>query len=412
MRFTAGNDLRDVAETTTRLSLRLAAVAVIGLGAVASYYSLRWAYADRVLFSLDFLGAARLEPTNNRYQLRAADQLEDSGRDPSPALWAALSQYPGESAAWMRLGLRAELDGKYREAEEYLLRAAEVDHQYAPRWTLMNFYFRRNQADKFWPWARKALIMAYGDFTPIFRLCWELSQDADLIFTRAIPDRDVALSAYLYFLLAQNRLEAAEPVARKLQRYPDKRPELLAYCDHLLRARQTQRAVAIWNVAVRVPLSPEKGELLPNADFRDEPKSTGFDWRLHPPDGVTIVRQEGPPLVRVAFSGRQPEVCEILSRFIPLAPGKAYEFEFEYRTEGVALDTGLHWRLVDSVANKDLIRDSPRLSSQEWRRQRLDFTMPAKSDLGRLVLYYQRTLGTTRIEGTLWLRGVALRMVP
>ena len=149
VRFTAGNDLRDVAETTTRLSLRLAAVAVIGLCAVASYYSLRWAYADRVLFSLDFLGAARLEPTNNRYQLRAADQLEDSGRDPSPALWAAVSQYPGESAAWMRLGLRAELNGKHREAEEYLLKAAEVDHQYAPRWTLMNFYFRRNQADKF-----------------------------------------------------------------------------------------------------------------------------------------------------------------------------------------------------------------------------------------------------------------------
>jgi len=170
--------------------------------------------------------------------------------------------------------------------------------------------------------------------------------------------------------------------------------------------------VAIWNAATRVPLSPEKGESLPNANFRDEPKSTGFDWRLHPPDGVTIVRQEGPPLVRVAFSGRQPEVCEILSKFMPLAPGKAYEFEFEYRTEGVALDTGLHWRLVDSVANKDLIRDSPRLSSQEWRRQRLDFTMPAKSDLGRLVLYYQRALGTTRIEGTLWLRGVALRMVP
>jgi len=97
---------------------------------------------------------------------------------------------------------------------------------------------------------------------------------------------------------------------------------------------------------------------------------------------------------------------------MPLAPGKAYEFGFDYRTEGVALDTGLHWRLVDSVANKDLIRDSPRLSSQEWRRQRLDFTMPAKSDLGRLVLYYQCALGTTRIEGTLWLRGVALRMVP
>jgi len=57
--------------------------------------------------------------------------------------------------------------------------------------------------------------MAYEDFTPIFRLCWELSQDADLILTRAIPDRDVALSAYLYFLLAQNRVEASEPVAQK-----------------------------------------------------------------------------------------------------------------------------------------------------------------------------------------------------
>ena len=412
VRITAGTEIGDVVETTARLALRLCAVLTIGLCVYGSYYSLRWAYADRLLFAGYPAAAASVEPHNTRYYLRAADQLEDSGGDPRPPLRAALTQNPRESAALMRLGLRAELDGEYQKAEEYLLKAADVDHQYAPRWTLVNFYFRRNQTDKFWPWARKALIMAYGDFTPVFRLCWELSKDSDLILSRAIPDRDVALSMYLYFLLAENRLDAAEPVARKLQRYPDKKPELLAYCDHLLRARRAERALAVWNVAAPAPLSPEKGQSLTNADFREEPKSIGFDWRLHPPGGVSIIRQEEPPILRVSFSGRQPEVCEILSQFAPLVPDKAYQLEFDYRTTGVQPDTGLRWRFVDPANNKDLIENSPSLASDEWRRQRLEFTTPAKLDLGRLVLFYQRASGTTRIEGTLWLRKVALRFAP
>jgi hypothetical protein len=39
--------------------------------------------------------------------------------------------------------------------------------------------------------------MGYGDLKPVFRLCWNMSQDAGLIFERAIPERREVLDAYV-----------------------------------------------------------------------------------------------------------------------------------------------------------------------------------------------------------------------
>src|SRR5205085_7070807 len=103
---------------------------------------------------------------------------------------------PLDSAPVIRLGLRAELSGQRDGAEKLLLEAAGIDRLFEPRWSLVNLYFRTGNAEKFWPRVRSALDMAYGDLSPMYRLCWRFTSDPDLIL-RHVPDRPYVLARYL-----------------------------------------------------------------------------------------------------------------------------------------------------------------------------------------------------------------------
>ena len=193
---------------------------------------------------------------------------------------------------------------------------------------------------------------------------------------------------------------------------------LLASCDRLLEARQFPAALRIWTVLCQRKLvpyqapEPERGLSLTNGDFRTPPLSYGFDWRLHAVEGVSASRSESPPVRRWTFSGRQPESCEILSQYVPLLPGKRYQFRFRYRTSDIAADTGLRWRIFDATTGADLAERSPYLSSEKEIQQEVAFSTPAETRMGRLALMYQRAPGTTRIEGSILLSRASLEFAP
>src|SRR6185436_13023162 len=105
-----------------------------------------------------------------------------------------------DAFGWMRLGLRAENERNYAEAERCLAEAARVDNQFDPRWTLMNYYFRRGDLTRFWEWTRKALEMSYGDRRAIWRLCWRVTQEPDEI-RRVLPPGAGMLADFVRFLL-------------------------------------------------------------------------------------------------------------------------------------------------------------------------------------------------------------------
>jgi hypothetical protein len=49
-------------------------------------------------------------------------------------------------------------------------------------------------------------------------------------------------------------------------------------------------------------------------------------------------------MLRLSFSGKQPETCEILSEFVPLAPARKYRLRIRYEANEIGGDTGLNWR--------------------------------------------------------------------
>jgi len=402
--------LDDPLQSACRAGRLLAVVgALVGL-AVAANLSIRMALADYQMRrgTAERMNAAiALAPDNAEYSARLAFLLTDE--DPpraSDAVRRAIQLNPWDSASWIDLGLRAEAEGDEPRAQQCLLRAAEVDRKFLPRWTLANYYLRHNDAARVWVWAKDAAAMVYGDARPLFRLCGRLQEDGKLIERLEIRDPDV-WGEYLGYLVDQNRLDLIGPAVERLlreNRVAD-RPLLLAVCDRLLEAGRPGEAKEIWE---RLRPGAKGTQLLTNGDFGSPPSSRGLDWRLGSMEGVSVSQEEHG--VRVTFSGREPEECEALTQLVPLTGNTRFELQFGYRTAGIVSGAALGWRITDATSGA-VLRDGPSLASDADVEERLDFTTPRECRLVRLALRYHRMPGTTLTEGFLNLRGAQLRAV-
>jgi hypothetical protein len=393
-----------------RILSRLAAlvVSLIALLAliVAAWFAVTLARADaefRLGTPQSVARAIQLAPRNTAYLSQQALQIEYEGGDPRPLLEEIALINPASSAPRIRLGLDAEVRGDLPGAERWLLDAARVDHQYEPRWTLANFYFRQQRPgqqspsqqslDEFWRWIRSALEVSYGDRTPAFDLCERADQDSQAIdtqaiLTRAIPDQHAVLAAFLWYLNAHKPNDAAL-AAERLAPYrdPSDLPTLYATLDNLVKSGDRQAAREIWrNLGYPEPTTP-----VFNPDFGTPRIGHGFDWQMIQQPGVTYVSLDAPSL-RVSFNGMQPESCELVRQYVGVRVGKRHILRWESR--GIA--SGLTWRIGGGSAT---LRAGP-----DWTPGQLVFTASQNT----LTLNYNRPLGEPRVEGSVELRHVTI----
>jgi tetratricopeptide (TPR) repeat protein len=381
-----------------RVSSTVIALACLG----AAYYSLRIAYAE-YLFRTDRPGAiehaAALAPLRADYQARV-NRLD-----------RAVKLNPYLASAWIELGLRAEAAGNVQKAEASLRQAALVDRTFEPRWTLANFYFRRGNWDDFWKWVRAAADMSYGDRTGLFQLSWRATSDPQTILDRAIPPNRALLADYVDYLARARRYPAAQaaasrwlPLAAK-----DDVPALLRLCDLLIeKAHDAAGALCIWNTLIEngwLPFQPmdlNAGSVITNGGFRTPPLSHGFDWRLLAPPGVRVTSQQG---LRIILNGHQEEHTDLLIQWIPLLPSSTYDFTIKAQTDDIPAGSGLRFKILDGASATVLAESEISLPLSILR-----FETPPHLSLGKLVLSYQRALGTSRLAGTVVLSSIA--MVP
>jgi hypothetical protein len=236
-----------------------------------------------------------------------------------------------------------------------------------------------------------------------------MSDDPEIIRSRALPPDRRVLRSYLYFLLGESRLDAAEPIALDLATAATSEDAdvLLDFIDRsLAQHNDISPLVTIWNFLCTrsvVPFSPVTlDHALTNGDFRFAPTSRGFDWRVPQGPDITAVRVS-PRGLRIDLSGKQPEQCQLLGQFIPLPAARACRFRFSYRTSSVPPESGLRWRILAAA--------SPPLSSDDWKQQELSFSTQA-AKLARLALEYSRVPGTSRVEGSIALRDLELECTP
>lgn len=310
---------------------------LLGLLGAGAFRSIRLAQAQTLYASgsaHSLLAAEQIFPGCARYPKARGLLLSQEMEQPDEAFdlfRRALSLNPRDASLWIELGLQDEVAGRLASAERKLLEAARLDNTFSPRWSLANFYFRRKDEDSFLIWAKRSAEMAHGDLTPLFKLSLRLTGNPATVLSRVVLARPEIIGPYLQFTLDENRLSDAVPVARALLRTSGAKDadRLVAFCDRLLSEYPKDRrwlapAVEIWNSMIDrkvFPLRRIDRDSLINANFSYPPGSHGFDWRINwlPP----VQSSFGAPASSVTFSGKQPEVCDILHQLITVDAGRS-----------------------------------------------------------------------------------------
>ena len=311
-----------------------------------------------------------------------------------------------------------EAGNRLTDASQCLHQAARIDHTFLPAWSLANFYFRQNNSVQFWYWIHQASRLVPEDASPLFRLCWHFTDDANEIGKQLDVNRPDMQAQYVNFLISENRMAAVGPVALRLaaRNRSQDTALLLNTSDWLISQHQATAALNLWNLLAeqhRIPfhaIDPKSKPTVTNADFILSPTSIGFDWHLPTVTGINASQENDHGGLRLEFSSDQPESVEILTQVLAVQPNTAYSFMFDYSTSGIAPGTGLTWRVVN-LRTGSVLATSDSLSADKGAVDHLDFTVPADSKFVRVSLVYQRALGTTRIEGSLVLHKTGLATV-
>lgn len=346
--------------------------------------------------------AIRLEPDAWQYYMRLA-LLDDAHAEQLLERTIALDPYNAQ--ADIELSLRLEATGDYDRAEKLLLNAYAIDRTFLPRWSLANFYLRRNDLPAFWTWARSAAEMSSDNAGPLFALCWRVSPDPNEITRRILNDNPELVRQYLDFLLAQNQLLAAAEIAHRLTRVGNPKTDdsqIFSVIDRLVVAHDGDAANQLWkDVSERHWVGADVG-VPNNPDFTRDPLPVSFDWQLSSYGGLHS--WPGPSGLEVEFTGGEPENCAIAEQVVVLPHGN-YEMEYSYRTHDIPPQTGLHWQIIATDTGV-VLAESPDLSGETQSDVKVTFTAAAEKSLIRLRLQYTRALGTPRIAGTLVISSV------
>ena len=330
--------------------------------------------------------------------------------------------------ALMNLGALAQRAGNSAKAEAYLLQAVELDHTFKPVWTLTNHYFQTGEFSKMWPQVTQSLNIAdpglagLAQFSaePIFELCWQAGATPQQILALT-PQRPGLLTGFFLNALGRQNLDAAMLVFEKTLAVSAPtdtvgRNAFAGLCWKLLGAHRTREAVGVWNRLVErgmvkgTTLDPGKGISLTDAEFREGPALDPFSWMTKANPHIALTSGRG--WLRVEFDGREDEQLELLTKNLPVLPGRSYAFRWKAALEGekkaMGGESGL--AMVFFSGDNALPERCPDLLGA-GNMQECMFRTPPDSDLVRMAVLYRRPLGSRRFVGTVQVTGFEMELV-
>ena len=142
-----------------------------------------------------------------------------------------------DASSWIQLGLLCEAENDFPRPKQSLSQAASVDSTFLPSWSLANFYFRHENAARFWYWAQRAAQMAPDDATALFRLAWYVSPNAREIENRLQMKTPAIEAQFVNFLITQGDPDGGGARRHRIcwrQAVRDSTETLLSACDWLL----------------------------------------------------------------------------------------------------------------------------------------------------------------------------------
>ena len=390
------------------VALRIVIAGACCLGIWSSWEFARADYLFQKDTEKSVRAAIRFVPDGWEYYMRLA-QFDRTHARELLATSLRLNRYNAQ--ADIELGLQYEAEGDFGRAQKLLLEAYEVDHTYLPRWSLANYYFRRDNMPAFWAWARSAAEMPADEIGPLFELCWRVSPDPEKISGAILNEKPELIRQYISFLLAKGQLQTVDIVATHLVRSGDPETDrslLFSVVNRLVAANDAAAAKGLWHSLIEQHWVVADTTVPNNAEFLREPLPVSFDWAL--PEYAGLHSWPGSSGLETEFTGSQPEDCTIAEQALALTPGN-YTMAYAYHTSNILPATGIRWQIVDAKSNM-VLADSPDLSSDTLNHSAFAFSVPQGDSILRLRLAYRRALGTPRISGVLVVLSAQIQAQP
>jgi hypothetical protein len=374
----------------------------------------RWLFQNDTATSVP--AAVRLVPYQAEYVARLAAWREP---ERTQLLKRAISLNPFDFQSLIQLGIHHEFQERQIDsAEQFYLKAANVNTMFLPKWTLTNFYFRHQREPEFFHWAQATLAITPYSPEPIFVQMWVMSQDPARI-AAALPARPRILLPYAWFL-SNNRQFAPIPdvIQRMVTLAGNAHPEawgrddlLAAIEDRLVSDGRRDAALQVWSTLARAgwihKSIPSLAQPITNGDFRSKVYPHGFDWTMIPAEGVGVEQYSSEGKLHLRFSGNQQENATLLQQYVPLQQGKTYSLNWKIHSSLNDETSGLTWRIRPAghnLAAGAASQDINLSSTTGWR-----FNAPPGGDLALLTLEYSRPYGHARVAGTVILEDVSSR---
>jgi hypothetical protein len=327
---------------------------------------------------------------------------------------------PRNAEAAIAAAMHLESAGNGSEAERLLLRGAELNRLWLPRWSLALFYARQGRKPEFWRWAGAAFDRSYWDRSAMFRQCFAQGGTAADLLREVLPARLDLRLALLRYLAVQTTDEQLLPTAEAVVECarPDERaeviPALVDAVGGLARAGRTEQAFRLWMSMCRKHLiqygAPSMDAPVTNPELRAPFLETGFDWQAPEANGVSSLTLTGGQGVRFTLTGSQPEETVLLQQWLFLRGGRTWNLLVEGRTQSIdSADSALYWRIIDGETSLPYEPDRAPLQGDEWTILRQRYQGPQGERLVRLALVAARRPGRIRMQGDVSLRRVELR---
>lgn len=369
--------------------------------------------------------AERWDPSNPDYPAQLGRALAAQDADPGQVARAfedAARLGTRRAQNWAALGGALDFAGDAPGAARAYGRALELfPKSPAINWQFANFLIRAGDATAAMAPLRLAIAGDASLRTGAFDLAWRAGISREEIL-KMIPARQEILSAYLDYLVATKRLEAAPDVWKRLiaSREAFDLDAAFRYFDALLNAHDVDALTAVWTDLARddpgrIHSQPGDANRITNGGFEQPMANGGFDWRIVPADGAEAAldistAHDGSRSLAVHFDGKRNLDFGNVAEYAAVEPNTAYRFTAYTRSEDITTDSGPRIAVYDAFDHAALWLETANLTgTTRWEEQRLDFRTGRKTRL--LVVQVVRPPSRkldNQIAGTMWLDDVSL----
>jgi hypothetical protein len=248
------------------------------------------------------------------------------------------------------------------------------------------------------------------------KLCWHATQNVSMMLANAVPSLPPPYFAFLNLLTVESETAPAKEVWHGLTSLGQQFTvsDAFPFFDYLLRKRETETAVQVWEELVKrgakLQSYVESGNLIVDGGLERDFLNGGFDWRYSVTDPIqlsvdTSEFHGGNQSLRMVFRG--PGVSDAgIFEYIPVQHNTNYRFSVYTKAEDIESASGPRVTVLDAYSGKSYVLTDDSLGTTGWRQQSADFR--TGSDTSLLVVTVRRVPGNVLIKGKFWIDDFSL----